>query len=375
MGRSVSCARCGAWGEIPPEQSGRDWLCPTCRAKPAGPEPQGASGQIGAPDAAGVAVGRDSGAIGSAGFASAATSLEGQLREMREAVQDITIGTADVQEAAERLSQYPVPSAPPVIGAEPPQADSLVELARHTAAEEGRRALETAEDFIRRQAGEVVDGAEQLVREKGVGAARDIGDFSRGEARRIGREARTAAEHQVKDAAARAAEAARGKLDQAGRKVRRAVKRAAPRRAADRADRCAVCDDRIVQGDRTVTCPNCNAVYHAECYELTGGCVSEQCRRQRGQQPASPQPGRVAAPAPSAAPDRGASSARRCLACGAKVSDKALVCPHCGRWMHSKTRPGTRRQDTPNELARIGPGCVVAIIIAAFVFFMMIARL
>ena len=60
---------------------------------------------------------------------------------------------------------------------------------------------------------------------------------------------------------------------------------------------------------------------------------------------------------------------------GARVGDKALVCPHCGRWLHGKSRSGTGRPADRSRENQIGPGCIVAVIIAVFFFFVVISRM
>jgi len=317
-----------------------------------------------------VAIGRDSGVIGSAGFDSTAADLDAQIREMRETAQQITIGTADISELSERLSRTPVPTARPAFETEREEAKSLAAFAAAKAAEEGRRLAGEATDFGRRQAGEVVDRAGRLVQEKGLGAAREIGDFTRSEVGRIGREARELADRKARSATARAADAARGKLDQSRRTTRRVVKRAGRQQAAAR---CAVCKNAVTPGDRPVVCPDCGARYHAECYELAGACVSEECLRKRRSSTTRAAP--TVAPLPAGQPVQRTERGRRCLACGARVSDKALVCPHCGRWLHGKSGPTGRFATGPSGQSQIGPGCVVAVIIAALFFFIVISRL
>jgi hypothetical protein len=369
----VSCSRCGAWGEIPPEASSEDWLCPNCSGPedepPAEAEPQTGrqpSQASGGP----VTIGRDSGPLGSAAFRVAATGLAEQLHEMHAAVEGIKVGTAELDEVGRRLSQagygtLKPPAPEPVKPPRPPGVELLEEAARDAAS--------AAVEFGRGQARETIDRADRLVREKGFGAVREAGDVARAEARRVAAEARQAAEGHLRQTAARGADAARRAVDETATKGRRLVRRDAPPNVAGN---CALCNDRIVLGDRSVVCPDCGARYHADCYKTVGQCVSEMCRPARSSRPTAPKARPVAPPPPlPAGPGRADAPSRRCNACGAKVGDKTLVCPQCGRWLYGERKASawTRRPETRKPASPAG--CIIGLLLIVAWLVMIFTRL
>ena len=96
---------------------------------------------------------------------------------------------------------------------------------------------------------------------------------------------------------------------------------------------CPICGLSVEENEELTACPSCGAVYHADCWEKNGGCVTFACP----DQPYIPtaRSGYVLCPQCG---EEWPEGKKFCAKCGAKLETKVpevppvgyVLCPHCG---------------------------------------------
>lgn len=89
---------------------------------------------------------------------------------------------------------------------------------------------------------------------------------------------------------------------------------------------CVYCQSAIQEGDPSTACPDCAAVYHAECWEENGGCGVYGCTRT---------PETEARSALEIPASHWGSDDKQCPACNATIRAAAVRCRHCGAQFES----------------------------------------
>ena len=92
---------------------------------------------------------------------------------------------------------------------------------------------------------------------------------------------------------------------------------------------CAFCQSEIRQDHRRVACADCDARYHAECWDLNGGCAVYGC----AQAPPVEKRNELEIP-----PAYWGQEAKPCPVCGKEILAAALRCRYCGATF-SSSRP------------------------------------
>ena len=85
---------------------------------------------------------------------------------------------------------------------------------------------------------------------------------------------------------------------------------------------CSACGCKLESRDLAVWCRSCLRVYHARCWEKSGGCTTHGC------------PGK-----PVLTVDREKEQYMRCPCCGEKISSFAVKCRYCRSFIQEKTQP------------------------------------
>ncbi len=85
---------------------------------------------------------------------------------------------------------------------------------------------------------------------------------------------------------------------------------------------CSACGCEFQPQDLTIWCRSCLRVYHARCWEKSGGCTTHGC------------PGR-----PALTPEREKEQFIRCPHCGEKISDFAVKCRYCRSLIRETGQP------------------------------------
>ena len=75
---------------------------------------------------------------------------------------------------------------------------------------------------------------------------------------------------------------------------------------------CPICEMEIEEDEAVITCPDCQTVYHAACWEHAGGCVSAECKKQPEKE------------------EETEDKIRFCANCGSKIEGEQTFCPNCG---------------------------------------------
>lgn len=109
-----------------------------------------------------------------------------------------------------------------------------------------------------------------------------------------------------------------------------------------RPDTCAACKQQFKPGDDIVTCPECGAPYHRDCYQKAGHCVFE-AKHGLGFEyvdPASQQHGPAAGPAQKAgSAAKNYTGPVRCPKCGTLNKPANIFCEKCGHPLHAEEPP------------------------------------
>jgi hypothetical protein len=84
---------------------------------------------------------------------------------------------------------------------------------------------------------------------------------------------------------------------------------------------CAICQTAFADSDSKVSCPGCNAEYHADCWEENGGCAIYGCSQ------VPPTEGRKSIEIPVA---YWGQENKPCPVCNAQILAAAVRCRHCG---------------------------------------------
>lgn len=94
-----------------------------------------------------------------------------------------------------------------------------------------------------------------------------------------------------------------------------------PRPSPQQAAVCPVCRCLVEAGDAAAKCPDCNALYHQECWADNRGCGVYGCTQAPRHQPAS---------ALSAPASHWGREHKDCPQCGKQILAAAIRCRHCG---------------------------------------------
>ena len=84
---------------------------------------------------------------------------------------------------------------------------------------------------------------------------------------------------------------------------------------------CAICQSPLGEDEELVACPQCDAPYHAECWQENGGCAIYGC----SQVPAIEQRSALSIPASFWGKEN-----KTCPKCNASILAAAVRCRHCG---------------------------------------------
>jgi hypothetical protein len=99
-----------------------------------------------------------------------------------------------------------------------------------------------------------------------------------------------------------------------------------PPAAAGQGGFCAICQADIATGEPIITCPDCNAAYHADCWQYNKGCALYGCR----QAPPTEKLNTLEMPMSYWGREQ-----KNCPACNREIQAAAVRCRHCGATFQS----------------------------------------